>query len=212
MAILVALFSRTTTTLQALALLIENDFGQQAMMLNRAAFELMVDAYWVADNRELANERFVQHARFHHHLKLRLAERYPEFLAGLPTEAEGGLDSEELAHLEDLYSRHGVGSWTGLNLHQRVEAIVEDFDEHDRHQLRSFRDIVHRLDNEELHPTSRSIARVLRRQPTEGGGEVLRFRIASEPELGEVAVRSAWWMYLQLLQLTAGARVLGRNW
>jgi hypothetical protein len=87
-------------------------------------------------------------------------------------------------------------------VHQKVDAIVDGFeDAEDREQLRGFRDVVHRLNNEEMHPTPSSISRVLRRRPTEGGGEVLQFRIGSEPELGELAVRTAWWIYLQFLQL-----------
>jgi hypothetical protein len=193
-AILVGLFARVTTTTQALVLLIENGFAEHAMMLNRVTFELMVDVYWVADNHDLAGKRFVQHARFHHHLKRKLAPRYPDLLDNVPAETGDELEPEELAELEDLYSRYGSGSWTGLNLYHRVEAIVDDFDESDARHLRAFRDIVHRLDNEELHPTSRSIARSLRRRPTSDGGEVLQF-----------ALRSAWWIYLQSLHVVITA-------
>lgn len=199
-ALIIALFSRATTTLQALVLLVENDFGQQAMMLNRAAFELLVDAYWTEENRELAADRFVRHARFHQHLKRESAQRYPELLD--PGTAAEPLDTTELAELTDLYRPHGVRSWTALSIHQRVESIVDSFgDPHDRKQLRGFRDIVYRLNNEELHPTPWSISRVLRRRPTADGGEALLFRIAPEPELGQLALRSAWWMYLQLVSL-----------
>jgi hypothetical protein len=199
--LVVGFFSRVTTTLQALVLLVENDFGQQAVMLNRVAFELMVDAYWINANRELAAERFVQHARFDQHLKREAAARYPDLLEGLV--APGGhLDEVELADLGKLYGRHGVRSWTGLSVYDRVEAIAESFiDPHDREQLRSFRDVVHRLDNQELHPAPWSIARVLRRRPAQDGSTVFQYRIAPEPDLGQIAVRCAWWIYLQMLHL-----------
>lgn len=198
--LVVGFFSRVTTTLQALILLVENEFGQQAVMLNRVAFELMVDVYWVNGNRELAADRFVQHARFDQHLKREAAGRYPDLLEGLDAHDEH-LDEAELADLSKLYGRHGVRSWTGLSVYDRVEAIAESFiDPHDREQLRSFRDVVHRLANQELHPTSWSIARVLRRRPT-GDGTVFQYRIAPESDLGSTAVRCAWWIYLQMLHI-----------
>ncbi len=199
--LVVGFFSRATTTLQALALLIENDFGQQAVMLNRAAFELMVDVYWIEANRELAASRFVQHARFDQHLKRETVDRYPDLLEDLGA-SEERLDEGELADLGKLYGRHGSRSWTGLTLYERVEAIAESFhDPRDREQLRSFRDVVHRLDNQELHPSPWSIARVLRRKRAEDGSAVLQYRMAPEPDLGQLAVRCAWWIYLQTLHL-----------
>ena len=199
-ALIAALFSRATTTLQALALLVENHFGQQAMMLNRATFELMVDSYWIEYNRELAAERFVQHARLHQHLKREAAARYPDLLdLQIP---EGRLGEAELAELGRLYGVHGVHSWTGLNVHQRVEAIAEGFDDNfDREQLRSFRDMVYPLDNQELHPTPWSIGRALRHRSAEDGRKVLQYRLFPEPELGPFALRCAWWIYLQILHL-----------
>jgi hypothetical protein len=199
--LVVGFFSRVTTTLQALVLLVENDFGQQAVMLNRVTFELMVDTYWINANRELAADRFVQHARFDQHLKRETAGRYPDLLEGLDVYDEH-LDEAELADLSKLYGRHGMRSWTGLSVYDRVEAIAESFIEpRDREQLRSFRDVVHRLDNQELHPTTWSIARVLRRRPAEDGRAVFQYRIAPEPDLGSFAVRCAWWIYLQMLHV-----------
>jgi hypothetical protein len=52
--LIVAFSSRVTTTLEALVELVGKGCGQQAIMLNRAAFELMLDCYWIDCNRELA--------------------------------------------------------------------------------------------------------------------------------------------------------------
>lgn len=199
-ALIVAFFSRATATSQAVALLVEEDFGQQAMMLNRAAFELMLDSYWIENNRELATERFVQHARFQQQLERETAERYPALVElEIPEERLG---DTELAELAKLYGPYGGRSWTGLSVHQRVEDVVGSFeDDASGEQLRSFRDVIHRLHNQELHPTAWSLGRVLCRRSEHDGGEVLQYRLSSEPELGLIAVRCAWWMYLQVLHL-----------
>jgi Family of unknown function (DUF5677) len=204
LALIVALFSRATTTYRALLVLIEQGYGQQAMMLNRVGFELMVDSYWIEGNRELAKDRFLEHARFHHHLRRELGRRYPSLIDGEPNREAGEdtLEEGELRKLQKRYTAHGGKSWTAQSVHQKVEAIVEKFaDPEDREQLRGFRDIIHRLNNEEMHPTPWSISRVLRRRPTEDGGETLQFRIGPEPELGELALRTGWWIYLQFLHL-----------
>jgi len=198
-ALIIALYARASTTLQALVLLVENGYGQQAMILNRAVFELLVDAYWIDANRDLAAERFVQHARFQQHLQREGLAPYADRLdLQIPEERLG---KTELTELRKLY-RRSAGSWTGRSVKERVENIIESFDEEfDREQLRTLHDIVYRLDNQELHPSPWSLKRVLRRVPFESAGEMLQFRIAPEPELGPHAVRCGWWMYLQVLHL-----------
>lgn len=197
-ALVVAFFARATTTLEALALLLDDGYGQQAMMLNRAAFELIVDTWWIIGHEDEAERRFVEHARYSQHLKRELAGRYSEWFEMPPTDPTG-LDAAELKKLSSDY-RHGTKHWTTLSTYERVEQVAAGLDRaEDREQLRSFRNIVHKLQNEELHPTSWSIGRALKRRSDPERGEVLQYRTGPEPELGQVALRSAWWMYLQLV-------------
>lgn len=173
-ALLPALFARATAALQAILALGEQGFGQQAMMLNRPLFELMVDAHWVHANRELANDRFLQHAHFEHHLSRRAARRHPQaFAEAPPPEDDEGLGEEELRELRNLYGQYGTKSWTSLNLRQRLEVVESQWSEEGRRELWFFHDVINRANNGELHPASWSLGRVLRLVPQEGGGSRL---------------------------------------
>lgn len=167
-------------------------------MLNRAAFELVIDAWWITDHKDEAERRFLDHARYSQHLKRQLVDGYPGWFEQGPTDLDG-LDPAELRRLEKDY-RGGVKHWTTLSTYERTKQVAAGLDrEEDRQQLWSFWDIVLKLLNEELHPTPWSIGRSLRRRSDPERGEVFQYRSGSEPELGQVALRSAWWMYLQLV-------------
>lgn len=198
--LIIAFFSRATTTLEAIALLCEQSFGQQAMMLTRAVYELMVDAYWVDTDRARARKRFLQHARFNHHLRRELALRYPDLFPG-DAISEERLGEDELKELAKLFTSYGTRSWTGLSVHKRLEQVEADLSPEDRHQLWLVHDVVYRLGNEELHPSTWSIKRVLRRVPQPAGGEMLQVYIGSEPGLNESALQSCTWIYVQFLHL-----------
>jgi hypothetical protein len=81
-----ALLVRLPPLVEAALSLAEAGFGRETMILNRPLFELMLDAYWAGAEPELADERFLAHARYTQHLQREVARRYPEL---------GGLASEE---------------------------------------------------------------------------------------------------------------------
>ena len=60
-------------------------------------------------------------------------------------------------------------------------------------------DVLNAVSNAELHPSSWSLSRALRRVPTPDGGERLQVRMGSEAELVPFALRQARWMFGQLL-------------
>jgi hypothetical protein len=193
-----ALFARGTSTCEAILLVSEHGYGGQAMMLNRALFELMVDAHWVHSDRDLAKESFVKHARLHAHLKRRAVRTYPDIFGEAEAEAaREGLPPEEVKAL-----RRYRQSWTGLSLRDRVKAIEDQWtDPTTRRHMWFFLDVVNQLNNEELHPTSWSLGRILRRIPDTTGRERVQFRVGPEPELVHEALFNCFWVYGQLLGL-----------
>lgn len=208
-AILLALFARSVPLSESIVRLGEDGYGREALMLNRPLFELMLDAYWTHANSELASERFVQHARFVQHLQRETAVRYPEFYGPLsPAEKLG---DEELKRLKKIFGDFGHRSWTGLGTRARVVCIQSQFDEHDgdRGNLWFAFEVLNVASNAELHPSAWSLGRALRRLPnSDGGGEKLQFRPASEPELVAFALRQTWWIMGQILALVHSAWAL----
>jgi hypothetical protein len=197
-AILVALFARALVLTESIVHVAESGFGREALMLNRPLFELMIDAHWTKLNPELAQQRFVQHARFTQHLQRETARRYPAEL-GQPPDVPG-LPEEELKDLRALFGTYATNSWTGLALHKRVAAVASEFeDPDDERQLRFGREVLNALANAELHPSAWSLSRALRRLPAGKGIDRVQVRSEPESELVAVALRQTWWIFGGLL-------------
>jgi hypothetical protein len=209
-AVLVALFARSLPLTQAIVLLGHDGFGREALMLNRPLFELMLDAYWTDANHDLASERFIQHARFTQHLQRATAVRYPTiFGTTLPLETPS---ESELKVLRKTFGKFGHKSWTGLSTRERVASIKERFDDaDDRRQLMLAADVLNAASNAELHPSSWSLGRALRRITTSDGEERLQFRVESEAELVGIALRQTWWIFGQLLAVIHSAAELDKG-
>jgi uncharacterized protein DUF5677 len=203
--IVAALFARGTSTTEAILLLAEHGFGQQAMMLNRSLYEHMVDAHWAHDNWQLARERLVQHAQLHWHLRRETAARHPDVF-GAVADAEA-LPADRLQELKRVFGKHGVKSWTGLNMQERVTAIESLF-QNECSRLWQVHDVLHNLNNAEIHPSAWSLGCAARRVPQRGGGEMVQLRMGPEPELVSSAVGNAWWSYGHLLALVHDAFAL----
>lgn len=197
-ALYMAFFWRATTTARAVLLLCEHNFGQQAFMLNRALFESLVDLHWIRCNRQRAEQRFVENARYLQHLKIELSERHAERLGDLGRVSQR-LKPGEVRPLERVF-RKGSGSWTGLDLPARIASVEASLDdEGDRADLRFFYEVVNRQQNEELHPTSWSLARMLRRVPQRDGTIRLEVRTDPERELVAAALGPTIWIYAAIV-------------
>lgn len=159
----------------------------------------MVDAHWAHADLALAEERFVQHARFKQHLGRRVVARYPDVFDEIAPLDE--LADEELKQLKDLFGPYGEKSWTALSMHKRIAAIETQFDEAstNRRQLRAQYEIGNAANNAELHPSPWSLGRAMR-VPARGG-EMLQFCVERESELTPEALRQTWWILTQLLGL-----------
>lgn len=145
-----ALLVRSPPLVEAALTLAEAGFGRETMMLNRPLFELMLDASWANAEPELADERFLAHARYSQHLQREVVRRYPEL--GITPGGER-LDSDEIKTASGIFGRHASRSWTGLSLKKRVEAAESRLNPGDpgRRQLRFVFDVLHDLN------TARSI-------------------------------------------------------
>lgn len=197
-AIPVALFARSVSLVESSLLLAEAGQGREIIMLNRPLFEFMVDAHWAAQDPERAERRFVEQARHTQHLQRQYAQNHPELF---PDAANGEmLDNEEVRELGKTFGRFGHRSWTGLNLPDRVAAIAPMFGDAAEHLQLSY-DINNKLANAEMHSTSWSLARALRRVQMPDGSERLEVRVGSEPELVVTALQQTWWVFGQLLGL-----------
>jgi hypothetical protein len=65
--------------------------------------------------------------------------------------------------------------------------------------------VLHDLNNGEMHPSSWSLGRALRRIPVgEGDMYRLQFRVGPEPEFSAFALSFTWWVFVQALDLMHG--------
>lgn len=197
----VALFFAATNTYEASLLLCRHGRGEQALMLNRALFEAMVDAHWAHANPKDAVARYSDHARFTNALHTELTEPYLDLLDASPVPS-AELSPEERRRLVDLYGPHGHRSWTGLGLHGRVEAIRHAWgQERDQRLLQLFRDLAGKLNNEALHPSAAGMFRqvVPAQEPSEG--PTVNFRSGPSLHMFRQALLGAVWSYAQILGL-----------
>ena len=197
-AILVALFARSLVLAETIVHVAEGGFGREALMLNRPLFELMIDAHWTKLNPQVAQQRFIQHARFTQHLQRETARRYPHELGEPPDISR--LPDAELKDLRTMFGAYATTSWTGLALHTRVDSVASQFaDPDDARQLRFGREVLNAFANAELHPGAWSLSRALRRVPAGEGIERVQVRSEPESELVAVALRQTWWIFAALL-------------
>ncbi len=197
-AVQAALLVRSPPLAEAVLTLAEAGFGREAMMLNRPLFELMLDAGWAGSQPAPADERFLAHARYTQHLRQEVFRRYPELGVTPPTSSLG---ETEIKASRQLFGRFGDRSWTGLTTRERVEVFASLLDVKEKRQLWFFFDVLHDQNNDELHPSSRSLARALRRVPNEDGSYQVQFRAGRERELAAVPLGFTWWVFVHLLGL-----------
>ncbi|KKK71791.1 hypothetical protein LCGC14_2910380, partial [marine sediment metagenome] len=132
-----------------------------------------------------------------------IAGEYPDFFEGdeLP-ERDDSLRSE----LDTDFGRYGHKSWTGLTIHERVEAIEELWvDDKHKQTLRFFRDIPHRQNNQLLHLGAYSLNQTVRRH--EAGGIVLTHGPSGHQI--QKALLGAHWIYAQTIGLMIDEFSLG---
>jgi len=191
----IAFLARAVSLIEATVKLARDGYGREAMMLNRASFELTVDALWAAADPKRTEEHFVAYARFSQQLMRDNLSAWPEF--GEPSEER--LDEDELKQHAKRFGKYGERGWTGQSIKSRLDSLEPDFDEEQQKGWRFAYEVVQRWNNAELHPSVWSLARALRRVPSPQGGQRLQFRPTSEPELSPLALQVAWWLFVQHL-------------
>jgi hypothetical protein len=197
-AIPVALFARSVSLVESSLLLAEAGRGREIIILNRPLFELMVDAHWAAQDPERAEQCFVEQARHTQHLQRQYAQNHPELF---PEAANADLlDAGEVRELGKKFGPFGHRSWTGRSLPDRVKAVAPMFGDAAEHLQLSY-DISVKLANAEIHSTSWSLARALRRVRMSDGSEHLQVHVGAEPALVVTALPQTWWVFGQLLGL-----------
>lgn len=197
--ILITIFARSARTYEAtVRWLGERAFGEQGLMLNRSLFEDMIDAHWMAMNKELAPERLLQHDLYSRLLRADVWRRFPRFFDGRPPAIK--VTNAERKELRRLFGRSGSGSWTGVSsLEERVGLVKGKWgDQESQEELLWWSAWVNKLSNEVLHPSAFAIARVGSPMTSKG---TLEWHFGGTPEWLGQALHGAFWNYCQLIGL-----------
>jgi hypothetical protein len=191
------IFARSTRTYEAVVEHLGNrGMAEQGAMLNRSLFEDMVDARWVSLHSGLALQRLHEHERYSHALRLDVAKRFPGYLPqGTLKELDPPMSEQERKESKKHFGRFGDGPWTGEGSYGRFKAIETTWPEGlARRRSDFFRAWLHRLNNETLHLSAYSLARV-------GGpqlvGNELHFRLGSTEAYLTQTLWCAFWTYWQ---------------
>jgi hypothetical protein len=193
--ILVALLARSTNTFWVSIELARIGFGEQAIMLNRSLFEDMVDAHWVTLEPELARDRFEQHFRHSQMLFADAARQHPERFA---EDDVPFLDETDRPELAKIFGDYGHKSWTGVDMHRRVESIEHLWtNEDDQKVLHFFRRIVYRDSNQQLHPSAQALNDLVR----SSSETELGLKVGPGPEGVRRSLWSAYWLSVQIVSL-----------
>jgi hypothetical protein len=191
------IIARSTRTYEAVVEhLGSRGMAEQGAMLNRSLFEDMVDARWVSLNPGLALQRLHEHERYSHALRLDVAKRFPEYLPqGTLKELDPPMSEQEHKESKKCFGRFGNGSWTVERSYDRFKAIETTWPEGlARRQADFFQAWLHKLNNETLHLSAYSLARL-------GGpqlvGTELHFRLGSTEASLTQTLWCAFWTYWQ---------------
>jgi hypothetical protein len=195
-ALIVALCARSYGTYCSSVSEASDGWGPSSMMLNRSLFEDMVDAHWVHADPEAATTRYQQHDQ---HRRILLSDVARKHYPGLDVPV---VDEELRRELQGVFGRYGEKSWTGLNLHERVKLIEDQWrtpavPEEGVKALHFFRDVAHRENSDTLHVSARSLnAVVAAHEP-----DVMTFRIGPHVEDTSRALFGAFWPFTQTVTL-----------
>jgi len=155
--LLAALLSRSATTFWAAIELCRIGFGEQALMLNRSLFEDMVDAHWVTVDPAIAQTRYAEHLE---HGQMIMGEALAKHPRLFEPDDIPGFDQARREELDGVFGKFGQKSWTGIDIHKRVELIEHLWtDDIAREQLHFFRRVVHRMNNQRLHASAEALNR-----------------------------------------------------
>lgn len=193
--LLAALFARSSNTYWAGFELARIGFGEQALMLNRSLFEDMVDAHWVTVQPEVAQARYSEHSE---HGEMLLTEAIRHHPRDFDLEDLPDFDPGRRKELDYLFGEHGHKSWTGINLHTRVDAIEHLWtDQGAREGLHFFRRIAHRENNQTLHVSAQALNQLVR----SSSATEIAFKSGPGAEAVERALCGAFWIAGQLTSL-----------
>jgi Family of unknown function (DUF5677) len=161
--LLLSMHARSTRTYEAVVRwLAEHGFGEQGAMLNRSLFEDMVDIHWVHLNEELAVDRLEQHDKWSRFLRAEVQRSFPDWFDGHRAQPPK-LTNKEKQDLRKLFGGKGEKSWTGVpRLKDRLDSVLTCWPNADsRRELQFHHSWVHKTNNETLHLSAFSIARLV---------------------------------------------------
>lgn len=193
---IVALLARSLDTFICSVDLAERGYTAQAMMLNRSLYEDMADAHWIATDSKTAVQRYEDH---HEHNRMLLAEQMAKYPRHVPDLALPNFDPEERKRLDGIFGPHGTAPWSKLSIYDRVELIAPMW-KHEvaREDLRFFRDIAQRQNNQTLHVSASSLNATVEHVDDDW----IRYRMGPRHDGWlAVALFGAFWTFTQTITL-----------
>lgn len=158
-ALVVSIFARSTNTFTCAVRNARIGYGGQAAMLNRSLFEDMVDSHWIVLDPDTAAKRYQDHDL---HGRMLLADTFASFPSMYAEVELPEFDPAERKRLDRAFGAFGERSWSGLDLHARVNMVKEHWNsEWDREGLRFMHRLAHRENNQTLHVSAQSLAAIV---------------------------------------------------
>jgi hypothetical protein len=200
--LLLSIHARSTRTYEAVVRWLgERGFGEQGAMLNRSLFEDMVDAHWVYLNPDLAVERLRQHDDWSRFLRAQVQRAFPDWFDGRRGKPPK-LSNADKQKLRKLFGAKGQFSWTGVgSLEERLNSVLSCWSTAAyRREVQFMHAWVHKTNNETLHLSAFSIARLA--APKEhDDDDTLEWRFGATTEWLPQALSCAYWVYSQTVGL-----------
>jgi hypothetical protein len=201
--------ARGMTTFKACQRMILGGFGREAQMLNRAMFEGMAVAHWVAANPDEAGIRFREANEFEIHLmRKRVAEIDPDL--EIPA-GPGQLTPEAIKSAERKFGRNNERLWTGhRNVWELIDAIEDQWEEPGRSALRVYLRDEHQRNSKQMHASASALfGLALDPQASQEGHQGMTVRIGPGPEEIDGALLGAFFSHSNLLSLVISHYELG---
>lgn len=201
--------ARGTTTFKACLRLVLGGFGREALMLNRAMFEGMAVAHWVAANPTDAASRFKEANTFEIYLmRERVAAANPDLK--LP-EGAGELTADELKAAKSKFGRNNERLWTGhRNVWELINDIEDQWEEPGRTALRVYLRDEHQRNTKQMHASASALFD-LTLDPLTGrdGRPGMTVRLGPGPDELDGALLGAFFSHSNLLSLLVNHFELG---
>ena len=108
-------------------------------------------------------------------------------------------DPAERKRLDKAFGTFGQRPWSGLNLHERVQIIKDQWPtDEDHERLRFMHALAHRENNQTLHVSAQSIGAIVEH---DDGSGLSYYRLGPRADMVRRALWGAYWTFTQTVSL-----------